>query len=66
MTGFPSNLNVHLALEPQNLRKSFSSLTALVGGSSRAAAKAASTSPSPMIGAAGSKMFITPAQESSI
>ncbi len=32
MIGFPSNLNIHLALEPQDLRKSFNGLAALAGG----------------------------------
>lgn len=32
MIGFPSNLDIHLALEPQDLRKSFNGLAALAGG----------------------------------
>jgi len=32
MIGFPSNLNIHLALEPQDLRKSFNGLAAHAGG----------------------------------
>ena len=32
MIGFPSNLNIHLALEPQELRKSFNGLAELAGG----------------------------------
>ncbi len=32
MIGFPSNLNIHLALQPQDLRKSFNGLAALAGG----------------------------------
>ena len=32
MIGFPSNLEIHLALEPQDLRKSFSGLVSLAGG----------------------------------
>lgn len=32
MIGFPSSLNIHLALEPQDLRKSFNGLAALAGG----------------------------------
>lgn len=31
MIGFPSSLNIHLALEPQDLRKSFNGLAALAG-----------------------------------
>lgn len=31
MIGFPSNLNIHLALQPQDLRMSFNGLTALAG-----------------------------------
>lgn len=32
MIGFPSNLDIHLALEPQDLRKSFNGLAALASG----------------------------------
>lgn len=35
MISFPSNLNIHLALEPQDLRKSFNGLAALTQASRR-------------------------------